>query len=268
VANDRNEQGQGSHRKITGRKSDKNDDSKKITSYDEGMSKPAANSATIGDASEEHTNLSWCDNNSYSVLEDLNESCRAIDERQSIIRRVSKAKQAEVKSPSARKRKTVIVGDSIVKGLQQHKLARAAKQDVTVKCFPGSTVGDMSDYVKPILRRKPDNIILHVGTNDTSKRKATEIMNDIYRLCQEIKEAAPDVEIILSELTKREDNEKAKQTVNELNKLLENYCTATNLSLITHNNITNTSLNISHLHLNRYGSSIFARNIIKYLHRL
>ncbi|CAB4016912.1 Zinc finger MYM-type 1, partial [Paramuricea clavata] len=134
-----------------------------------------------------------------------------------------------------------------------------------LKCFPGSTVGDMSDYVKPILRRKPDNIILHVGTNDTSKRKATEIMNDIDRLCQEIKEAAPDVEIVLSELTKREDNEKAKQTVNEVNKLLENYCTATNLSLITHNNITNTSLNRSHLHLNRYGSSIFARNIIKYL---
>ena len=57
-----------------------------------------------------------------------------------------------MKSPSARKRKTVIVGDSIVNGLQQHKLARAAKQDVTVKFFPGSTVGDMSDYVKPILR--------------------------------------------------------------------------------------------------------------------
>jgi chromosomal replication initiation ATPase DnaA len=64
-------------------------------------------------------------------------------------------------------------------------------------------------------------------------------MNDIDRLCQEIKEAAPDVEIILSELTKREDNENAKQTVNEVNKLLENYCTATNLNLITHNNITN-----------------------------
>ncbi|CAB4007177.1 Hypothetical predicted protein [Paramuricea clavata] len=209
VAIDRNEQGQGSHWKITGRKSDKNDDSKKITSYDEGMSKPAANSATIGNASEEDTNLSWCDNNSYSVLEDLNESCRVIDERQSNIRRVSKAKQAEVKSPSAKKRKTVIVGDSIVKGLQQHKLRRAVKQDVTVK-------------------RKPDNIILHVGTNDTSKRKATEIMNDIDRLCREIKEAAPDVEIVLSELTKREDNEKAKQTVNE----------ATNESLI-HLKLTN-----------------------------
>ena len=103
----------------------------------------------------------------------------------------------------------------------------------------------MSDYVKPILRRKPDNIILHVGTNDTTKRKATEIMNDIDGLCQEIKERL--------KLIKREDNEKAKQTVNEVNKLLENYCTATNLSLITHNNITSTSLNRSHLHMNRYG---------------
>ncbi|CAB4021713.1 Hypothetical predicted protein [Paramuricea clavata] len=43
--------------------------------------------------------------------------------------------------------------------------------------------------------RKPDNIVLHVGTNDTKNRKVTEIMNHIDNLCQEIKEAAPGAEI-------------------------------------------------------------------------
>ncbi len=71
----------------------------------------------------------------------------------------------------------------------------------------------MNDYVKAILRRKPDNIIQHVGTNDPTKRKATEIVNDIDGLYQEIKEAAPNVEIILSELIKREDDEKVWRPV-------------------------------------------------------
>ncbi len=152
--------------------------------------------------------------------------------------------------------------------MNQYKLAKSSKQNVGVKCFAGATVGDMSDYIKPVLRRKPDNIVLHVGTNDTTSRKATEIMNDIDKLCQEIKEAAPETEIIISELVNREDNTKAKTTVNEVNKLLGDYCTATNLHLITHENITSSSLNRSNLHLNKYGSSIFARNIVNYLQRL
>jgi lysophospholipase L1-like esterase len=87
-----------------------------------------------------------------------------------------------------------------------------------VKCFAGATVLDMSDYIKPVLRRKPDNIVLHVGTNDMKTRKATEIMNDIDNLCREIKEAAPGAELIISKLINREDNKKSKQTVIEVNK--------------------------------------------------
>ena len=54
------------------------------------------------------------------------------------------------------KGKTVIVGDSIVKGLDQYKLSRASKQNIGVRCFPGATVQDMKDYIRPILRRNPD----------------------------------------------------------------------------------------------------------------
>jgi hypothetical protein len=50
-----------------------------------------------------------------------------------------------------------------------------------------------------------------------------------------IKEIDPNVEIILSELTNREDNAKAETTVQEVNRLLADYCTATNLNLIIHN---------------------------------
>ena len=77
---------------------------------------------------------------------------------------LNKAKHDERKSHTAKKQGTVIIGDSMVKGLHQHKLVNSVNQNIMVKCFLGATVVDMSDYIKPVLRRKP---VLHVGTNDT-----------------------------------------------------------------------------------------------------
>ena len=74
---------------------------------------------------------------------------------------------------------------------------RSTKQNIGVPCFPGATIQDMRDYLKPILRRNPDSIILHVGTNDANHNKAKKIMDDIDSLCQEIKDANPEIEIIL-----------------------------------------------------------------------
>jgi lysophospholipase L1-like esterase len=151
-----------------------------------------------------------------------------------------------------------------VKGLDQLKLSRATIQNIGIQCFPGATVQDMKDYIKPILRRNTDTIVLHVGTNDVKGNKASKVMDDIDSLCQEIKETNPGVEITLSELTTREDNPEAKKTVTEVNTLFENYCTATNMYLIKHKNITDRSLNKSNLHLNKFGSACFAKNFIQF----
>jgi hypothetical protein len=66
-----------------------------------------------------------------------------------------------------------------VKGLDQFKLSRATKQNIGDRCFPGATVQDMKDYIKPILR--------HVGTNYVKGNKASKVLDDIDSLCQEIK---------------------------------------------------------------------------------
>ena len=114
------------------------------------------------------------------VLEDLNEWRKIVDNIQTKSR-IDRDKANKVKSRPVPKNmhKTVIVGDSIVKGLQQHKLGKAAKHNVGVKCFPGATVPDMNDYVKPVLRKKPNTIILHVETNNTANIEASKIINDI-----------------------------------------------------------------------------------------
>ncbi|PFX33761.1 hypothetical protein AWC38_SpisGene1342 [Stylophora pistillata] len=79
-----------------------------------------------------------------------------------------------------RQKKVMIAGDSVLKHLQGHKMARNSR--VKVSSFTGCTTEDMHDFIKPVLRKKPDEIILHVGTNslrscDTPRACAEEIID-------------------------------------------------------------------------------------------
>ena len=38
--------------------------------------------------------------------------------------------------------------------------------NVAVKSFSGTNIEDMKDFLQPIIRRTPDELILHVGTNN------------------------------------------------------------------------------------------------------
>ena len=64
---------------------------------------------------------------------------------------------------------TVVAGDSIIQNIRGWSLSKANK--VVVKSFPGATTEDMEDFIKPILRKEPDNIIIHVGTNDVKAQE-------------------------------------------------------------------------------------------------
>ena len=70
-------------------------------------------------------------------------------------------------------RSITILGDSIVKDIQAHKLKRslALNEKIQVKSFSGSTVDDMIDYARPTIRKEPDLIVLHVGSNDLRSKK-------------------------------------------------------------------------------------------------
>ncbi|CAB4042052.1 Hypothetical predicted protein, partial [Paramuricea clavata] len=56
-------------------------------------------------------------------------------------------------------RKVTIVGDSMLKNLKGYRMSKENK--VKISTFPGSTTRDMYDYIKPVLRKKPDQVIIH-----------------------------------------------------------------------------------------------------------
>ena len=67
---------------------------------------------------------------------------------------------------------TLITGDSILFGVEESRLQ---KYKAKVRVFPGAFVDDMYDYLMPLLRQKPSNIILHIG----SKKKSDFILSEM-----------------------------------------------------------------------------------------
>ena len=61
----------------------------------------------------------------------------------------------------------------MLSGTEERKIPKRDRK-VKVKNFPGATVDDTSDYIKPLLKKCPDNIILHVGINNKKHLKLSQ----------------------------------------------------------------------------------------------
>ena len=85
-----------------------------------------------------------------------------------------------------------------------------------VSSFPGSTVEQMYKNVGPLLKKKPDVIFLHVGTNDAVKKTSDIIIDDILKLKHFIELQLPDTKTIISCPMMRTDDAKASLTIKHI----------------------------------------------------
>ena len=174
------------------------------------------------------------------------------------------------KTPTASKpddkRLVFIAGDSIVQHVHGWELSDA-KQRVAVKLFSGSKTEDMADYLKPLMRKTPDEIIVHVGTNDVKDdtKSAEVVAAGILNLGNQIKDKLPNTKVSFSSLIVRKDKTSVLNKINNINVILKRVCDQNNWTYIDHNNIDYSCLNRGGLHLNRKGSSLVSKNFSQYL---
>ena len=163
-------------------------------------------------------------------------------------------------------RTIIIAGDSILKHLNAHKMSKDNNK-VKVATFPGCTIRDMRDHIKPILRKKPDQLIIHVGTNSLRESESPSACSDeIINLVSPIKRDATDTDVVLSSLTARSDDGQLAIKVEDVNSTLRDFCCQNKWKIITHSNIVaDHHLNRSGLHLNRIGTSRLARNFVDFI---
>ena len=66
-----------------------------------------------------------------------------------------------------------MIGDSMVKLVKSENLSDE-NYIANIRANPGCTTEDIADYIKPIIRGKPDITLVHTGTND--------LINDLIHL--------------------------------------------------------------------------------------
>ena len=91
-------------------------------------------------------------------------------------------KNQYIKNRKDTKPLVIIAGDSIIKDPNGRMMSR--KNNVKIHCFPGSTTEDMTDLVKPLLKKNPSHFIFHVGTNDLSCNSPDKIVDSINSLAE------------------------------------------------------------------------------------
>ena len=157
---------------------------------------------------------------------------------------------------TTRKKSVIILGDSMTYNIQGRKLSK--DKHVVSKSFSGCTVDDMSDFVKPFLRRKPDEIILHIGTNNLSTDEPRQLGEKIVDLARFIEQESQSTKLAVSSLMVRKDDLHRK--VNNVNKTLRSFCNTNGWTFISNENIDASCINKGGLHLNRKGVYKLAGN--------
>ena len=154
---------------------------------------------------------------------------------------------------------TLIVGDSMLNGLDETKL-----RNCKVRVYPGSSVEDMHYNITPLLRKQPSTVILHVGTNNTTRDNSHQIIEKLVNLKRFIVSQIPGVKLIISSLIRRYDDRNAQLTSDVTNTMLNSIGT----DIIDNDNITRKHLGKKGHHMTPYGTGRLAMNIIKVLKSL
>ena len=150
---------------------------------------------------------------------------------------------------------TLIIGDSMLNGLDEKRL-----KNCKVRPYPGSSIEDMHFNIIPLLRKKPTNIILHVGTNNCINDNSSQIISKLIRL-KEFILSHLDCNLIFSSLIGRWDHAKANLTGEMTNKYLSDL----DVEIIDNSNITAKHLGKKGHHLTPYGTARLAMNYIQVL---
>ena len=134
---------------------------------------------------------------------------------------------------------------------------------VKVGSLPGAYICDLYYHLQPMIERKPDGIILMIGTNDAVDKGSHEILNELLDLKNWIPTKLPETKVIISCPTIRRDNQKARLTILRLRSNLQQL----DINLISNENVLEEHLAYKGLHLNNRRSNRLAWDYLSYIRK-
>ena len=86
--------------------------------------------------------------------------------------------------------------------------------NVHIERHPGATTLDIMDHVKSVIRKKPDLIIIHAGTNDLTCKEEIDTVVNLSSIIEEARRVSPETKITLSSIVVRKDKQAMEKKVN------------------------------------------------------
>ena len=172
---------------------------------------------------------------------------------------------------SVSKGPVLLLGDSILRGIQQRKFA--PNRYVNKQTVAGGTK-EMKQYINNMEEKNDyDYIIIHTGTNDVGNLSTDEIVKNMENCLGKIKNRWPDARIGLSGLTYVPREEAKNMLIDEINCFYESICSKLDLIYIDNKRVTcdvygnlNDQVFYDDVHLNnRIGTRKLVTNIKHHL---
>ena len=117
----------------------------------------------------------------------------------------------------------------------------------------------MYDYIRPLIKKALNNVILHVGTNCIPNNTSRAVLDNFVSLKSFIEKTLPQWKVCISNVVQITDNGKAALTLNKVNEHLS----VLQLDIVDNSNINVTGLKRGELQLNKIVTGKLAVNFIK-----
>ena len=111
----------------------------------------------------------------------------------------------------------------------------------------------MVDLAEMSLRREPDALIVHSGTNDFDAKINTK--NQLQRVIAKARGKNADIKIGISAICLRVDRPEMKTKVKDMNNQLKNFCHQHQVTFIDHDDFDRSCLAAKGLHPNSNGNT-------------
>ena len=158
-----------------------------------------------------------------------------------------------------------VVGDSIINGITPVRLSSKRKHRLRIKPYGGAVSEELVDHIRPTLRRTPDVIAIHIGTNNITNDACSSIQINLGKVRELATEPSPSSKIVLSYIILRNDKTNINVKVNRENEIIKQFCITNKLYLINNSHIKYQKLyGKKKLHLKDAGKSLLANNFIEY----
>ena len=88
----------------------------------------------------------------------------------------------------------------MINGITPDRLSSKCKHRFRITPYGGAISEDLVDHSCPTLRRKPDVIAIHIGTNDITNDDCSSLQTNLGKIRELVTELSPSTKIVLSSI--------------------------------------------------------------------